>query len=160
VSALRQQFAGLVSEVSQNEIVFDLDLNLTGSTQIPIDLGTQASGLGLSVDASGTLALDTGVRFVSAADESVPKSAFGVNHTPGVDAADAFFLRTEKLLATGSVSATDLNAGMRAGFLGAQIVGGRVALDGRVRGTLSDPNGDGRFTIGELTGAAADAFSS
>ena len=159
VAALRHEFAGLVSDVSQTELVFDLDLALTGSTQVPIDLGAQAASLGLSVDASATLALAAGLRFVRAADENTPKFTFGVNLAPGVDLDEAFFIRAEKFVATGSLSATNLNAGIKAGFLGAQVVGGSVALDGRVTGTLTDPDGDGRITIGELVGAAADAFS-
>ena len=82
-----------------------------------------------------------------------------MNLAPGVDLDEAFFIRAEKFVATGSLSATNLNAGIKAGFLGAQVVGGSVALDGRVTGTLTDPDGDGRITIGELVGAAADAFS-
>jgi hypothetical protein len=58
VAALRHQFADLASEVSQNEVVFDLDLALSGHTELPIDLGAQATSLGLSVDGSATLGLD------------------------------------------------------------------------------------------------------
>ena len=159
VTVIRREFASLVSQASQTELVFDLDLALGGSKSLPIDLGTAASGLGLSVNASATLNLDAGVRFVSAANENTPKFSFGVNLSPGIAAGDAFFVRADKFVATASVSATNLNAGITAGFLGAQVVGGSVALYGRVTGALTDPNGDGRLTIGELVAAAADAFS-
>jgi hypothetical protein len=159
VAALRHQFTDLTSEVSQSELVFDLDFALNASTELPIDLGAQASSLGLSVDGSATLGLDAGLRFVNAADETKPKFEFGVNLTPGTDLSNAFFIQADEFVATGSVSATNLNVGLKAGFLGAQVVAGRVALDGRIKGTLNDPNGDGRITVGELASAGSDTFS-
>jgi hypothetical protein len=87
------------------------------------------------------------------------RSSHSRDLTPGIDLSDAFFIQADKFVATGSVSTTNLNVGLKAGFLGAQVVAGRVALDGRIKGTLNDPNGDGRITVGELASAGSDTFS-
>src|SRR3989475_11568549 len=145
LQVLRRTFTSIVSPSTAHELLFNFNFHGEKTATLPIDLGVDASGLGLSVDASAGLNLTTKFDF----DFTV-----GIDLTPGLSPSDAFFIRVSKLEATGRIDATNLNFGIRAGFLGAGVQNGTAHLNATLSATFNNPDHDsaGRITLGELVG--------
>ena len=125
-------------------MVFNVNFDLAKSIALPINLGTEASALGLQLGAGGIVNVDLAGDF---------DLGFGIDLGGGLADAESFFLTPGQLSADLDVSST-LNAGLNIGFLQAGIVNGTVSLDTHLDVGLKDPNNDGRITLSELQGNA------
>jgi len=142
-----------------NDKIFKFDLDLHDAltaTALPIDLGADAAGIGLGLDASAKLDLAAALKFVDRNNLLLPKFSFGVNADPDVDPSEAFFISVDKLIVSGSVHANNLNFGAHVGILSAGVKNGVVNLDANLDLLFNDPNNDGRITFSELTGTPLD----
>src|SRR5207249_8249569 len=110
VDALKKLLPGFSSSTNEKdgkkELRFDLNLDETISTSIPIDLGSEASRLGLALDASAAVDLQAALH----AGGLGGKFTFGIDLTPGLDPSQAFFLLPgDTLEASSTVNASALN---------------------------------------------------
>ena len=94
----------------------------------------------------------TSLSFVDRQNDNQLKFAFGVDLDQIVDPSQAFFLNVERLLVTGDVRARNLDIGVNAGFLKANVLGGKADLAGEIDIRFLDPSDDGRLTLAELVG--------
>ncbi|MCW5625291.1 MAG: LEPR-XLL domain-containing protein, partial [Burkholderiales bacterium] len=148
--------AALPGRLDSIESIVEFDFDLLANfveNDIPLDLGAEADGLGIALDASATVDLAASVGFADALNANLPKFSFGVDLSQALsDPLDAFYIKADRLMVGASASADDVDFGARIGFLGAGIVDGDIALDADVSVVFNDPNSDGRITGAELAG--------
>lgn len=132
--------------VQGNDLQFGMTLSVTGTTSVPVDLGTGASSFGLGLDASAQLSLNTSLSF---------SFTFGIDLTPGLSLGDSFFVNIGTLTAGVSLAANNLNLGLHAGFIDAEVVNGNVNLNASLGLQFNNPNGGGpggNITLNGLQG--------
>ena len=99
---------------SGNQVVFSLDFEATETTAEPLqNLGARAEQLGIALDPATRVNVTTSLNF---------NFSFGVNQTPGLTAAKAFFLNVPAggLSASVAIDAANINSGITIGFFGAR----------------------------------------
>ena len=136
---------GQITDTTENpdaEVTFTVDIELTVSTTMPIDLGLEADGLKLFAYTGSSL---------NPQSVTVPVTSklsfsfeFGV-YTGGqddseIDAADFFVRKADPLLVSVVATDTDLDFNLNIGFLGAEVVNGEFDLQVDVASALVDPN--------------------
>ena len=92
-------------------MVFSLDFEATETTATSLtSLGTQADQMGIRLDPATKVNVTTTLNF---------NFSFGVNQTPGLTAAQAFFLNVPAggFSATVAINATNISSGISIGFL-------------------------------------------
>ncbi|MBL8533161.1 MAG: hypothetical protein JNL33_04830, partial [Betaproteobacteria bacterium] len=144
------------------ESVVEFDFDLLESfvqNDLALNLGTDASGRGISLDASANIDLSASIGFADAANVNIPKFRFGVDlSSSSADVLDRFYIKADRLVVSGSASASDVDFGARIGFLGAGINDGDIDLDARVEVLFNDPNADGRITGSEIVDTPFDTL--
>ncbi len=128
-----------------NEVRFSLAFRAARATEAPIDLGGNASTVGLTTGPAARVGLNADLYF---------ECTFGLDLTPGLAPSQAFFIRPATLSAGVTVNASDLNFGVHVGFLEAAVVHGAVSLAGSVDVRFNNPDRDprGNITLSELQG--------
>ncbi|HEV3084142.1 MAG TPA: hypothetical protein VGY66_30445, partial [Gemmataceae bacterium] len=137
---------------NSGELSVSLDLQASKTFAGPIDLGTAASQLGLSVDVS------TNVTLTAAADFHL---TFGFDKTAGLSANEQFFIRAPQPLSiTATINAPDVNVSAKVGFVQVDIQHGTVALNGGLQVGFNNPDMDakGNITLAELQGTTVGAL--
>jgi Ca2+-binding RTX toxin-like protein len=149
------------NDAGHREMRFDVALNLAGSTEVPLDFSSQFSSLGLSFDSDTVLDLSTSLDLAF---------SFGLDLTPGLTDAQAFFVRVDEASAEGHLRAgattvkspiatsnhlfneAGLNFGLQLGLARAEVVNGSVLAVARLELTLDNPDDDaaGNVTLKEL----------
>ena len=134
-----------VSSSSQLRIQFSFSQSSTLAT-FPINLGTEASALGISVATSTNVSLGANLQmngtFVYDLNVATPQ--------------DAFSVEISSLKVTASVSASNLSFSLNLGnpfnSSSLNVNGGNITLNGGVDISLIDPTNDGRITERDLKG--------
>src|SRR5262249_5984971 len=120
---LRRELGGATSAVDPDELSITVPFDVVETTPVAIDLGASlgpaGEALGLDVDPDARLDLQTTVRFLD--DTALPRLVFGVDLTPGLSAADAFFIRADRLVTAVAMHEQDASFAVNAGFLEAQV---------------------------------------
>ena len=144
IAVLRRTFTSVASPSTDQELLLNFDFDGAKTASLPINLGLDAGALGISVDASAKLDLATLLDF---------DFTMGIDLTPGLSAAQAFFIRVTNLNLSGRISAlNNVNFGITAGFLGAGVQNGTVDLSAALSSTFNNPDNDAanRITLAEL----------
>jgi Ca2+-binding RTX toxin-like protein len=113
---------GARQTTSGNQVVFSLDFEASETTAEPLqNLGAQAEQLGIALDPATQVDVTTSLNF---------NFSFGVDQTPGLTAAEAFFLNVPAggLSASVAIDAANINSGITIGFLGAQTSNGSIQM--------------------------------
>ncbi len=129
---------------------FSKDFSLSDTLAMGFDLEEGLADLDFSTNASITASLTADVTLGLDL-----KAAFD-----GESPAEWLFLKDTTFAATVTVTANDVDAAARFGFLGIQIVDGSATINAGVTVTLTDPGvgpeADGRITIGEIISGLGD----
>jgi len=134
--------------VDPNEMHFGLILSPSKSASLPIDLGS--NDLGFVATSTPAVNFNTSLNL---------NFQFGLDLTPGLSAAESFFVRVNSFTAHGGVTATGLNFGAAMGFLGANVTNGTASLNADVSVALTDPNANGKITLTELQGTTLGSLA-
>jgi hypothetical protein len=137
---------------SQDELLFHLVIDGQRALQVPLDLGTAAQNLHLTLDPSAQLNVDAKVK----ADVTfgIDLSHF-LTDPSSISLGDVFF-QVHDLEAHASVQANAINVGVKVGFLQAGVRNGSVALNAAVKLGVTDPGTDpgtepdGKISLAEL----------
>lgn len=124
-----------------NDLVFSLNLEITQTHTVNLDLGSGLSALGLGLDASAQVSVTTTLDM---------NFSFGLDLTPGLTAANAFFVNIHSMNVGVAISASNLNFGIHEGFLDAGVKNGAVELDAAIGVVFQNPNssaGNGNITL-------------
>lgn len=168
---------GIYTVGNHQEMRFTLDLNMDGfSKALAVDFSGALSSLGLSFSSSGKVNLDTSLDL---------SFSFGVDLTPGLSDADAFFINLYNMSAsahigagnfppddssdskeedadganTDQMSSDGLNFDANIGFLDAKVVNAAFELNADATVKLNDPNpSDGHITLAELKGTSLSSL--
>ena len=134
---------GLLSTAQGDELQFNLVFDAVRADQVGIDLGSNVQNAGLKLDPSTRATLNSDLHF---------DFTFGVDLTPGLNAAEAFFVRVNALTLGETIHETNMNTPAKVGLLGGQVQGGTLDLAGAVSVTLVNPDADakGNITLAEL----------
>ena len=144
-----QGFGGRVESASAKKLVFHPTINQTVVKSLPIDLGTDVTSLGISLDAAATVDLSVTLE--------MPNFGFGVDFGAGLDPARLFFFELDRLILRGAIATPGgVSFGLNAGFLRAGIDNGDIALNASATFTFTDPTPDAtplvEVTLAELVG--------
>jgi 6-phosphogluconolactonase (cycloisomerase 2 family) len=120
----------------------------------PVSLGAGADDLGIDLDAL----LDLTARLRLALDFGLDLSGFLADPGAGIGADDVF-VEVLDASAGARVGATDLDFGLRAGFLQAGVQGGHATLNATGVVNVAGPGGDRRLTLADLTAPGVDLGS-
>ncbi len=134
---------GLLTSPGGDELQFSLTFDAVRTRATGFDLGMHAQQAGLSLDASARANVRTDLRF---------DFTFGFDLTPGLPAAEAFFIRVNSLSLGQRVQETNWNVPGKVGILGVQVQAGTVDLAGALGVQLINPDADakGNITLAEL----------
>ena len=136
---------GMVKD--ESEIQFTLSFQgVRRVGQVPVNFGTGLADLGIAVNPPPVVTVDASFAFTV---------TFGLDLTPGLDPADAFFIRPGAFTAGLQVAISPeapLNFAARLGFLGITIQGGTGMLAAEAGTEIYNPDGDplGNVTLSEL----------
>jgi Ca2+-binding RTX toxin-like protein len=117
--------------VNGNQVKFSLDFQATETTATSLkSLGAQADQLGIRLDPGTKVSVTTSLNF---------NFTFGVDQTPGLTAAKAFFLSAPAggLSASVAINAANINSAINIGFLGAQTSNGSIQMNAQVANTAA-----------------------
>lgn len=121
---------------------FLLDANPSTTTGVKLpSFGDASTALGLNLPNDVTLTV---------------KGSAKADFTLGLDlsgaiGANSAYIVVDEISAGASVAATGLNFGVTIGPMAANVVGGTVNLSAKGSARFSDPNSDGRISLGEFT---------
>jgi Ca2+-binding RTX toxin-like protein len=126
---------GSVQETtSGNKVMFSLDFQAaqTAATSLQ-SLGAQADQLGIRLDPATKVSVTTSLNF---------NFTFGVDQTPGLTPAQAFFVNAPAggLSASVAINAANINSNIAIGFLGAQTSNGTIQLSAQAANAASLSN--------------------
>ena len=143
---------GLLSSAQGDELQFNLVFDAVRTDQVGIDLGSNVRNAGLELDPSTRATLNSDLHF---------DFTFGVDLTPGLNAAEAFFVRVNALTMGETIHETNVNTPAKVGLLGGQVQGGTLDLAGAVSVTLVNPDADakGNITLAELQNTNISALA-
>ena len=117
-----------------NKVIFSLDFEATETTPTSLaNLGAQADQLGISLDPATEVEVTTSLNF---------NFSFGVDQTPGLTAAQAFFLNAPAggFSATVAINAANITSGITIGFLGAQTSKGTIQMSATAANAAAENN--------------------
>ena len=125
------------------ELQFNLVFDATRTSHVAPDLGANAANDGVSLDPTATVTLITTFHY---------DFTFGLDLTPNLAAADAFFIRENTMTFGAAVQESNFTTSVKVGMLGAQIQGGAMNLNAAISVGLNNPDNDakGNITLSEL----------
>jgi hypothetical protein len=129
----------------KKELSFHLVVDAHSASNVPIDLGSQAQNLGLSVNASAQLGVDAELK----ADLSFGLDLTNLLAGSGFSASDGFF-EVDDLEGQAHVHATGLNFGVTFGSLSAGIQNGTFDLNADAAVIVQKSDGTKRLTLADL----------
>ena len=141
------QFSNVSNTSDVNRIGFKFDLAISFGTTQPLDLGTGADALSVSLtadlDISASLTLDD--------------FEFGVFSTGEAPTAEDVYVQAAGLKASVEGGAADLDASLNIGFIGASIQNGVVTIDASIDADFADPSSPASlgFSAGQINGTTA-----
>ena len=143
---------GLLGTAQGDELQFNLVFDAVRTDQVGVDLGSNVQNAGLQLDPSLRVTLHSELRF---------DFTFGFDMAPGLNAAEAFFVRVNALTLGETIHETNLNMPAKVGLLGGQVQGGTLELAGAVSVTLVNPDADvkGNITLAELQNTDISALA-
>jgi Ca2+-binding RTX toxin-like protein len=112
--------------ITGNQVMFSLDFQATQTRVMSLhSLGAQADKLGIRLDAGTKVDVTTSLNF---------NFTFGVDQTPGLSAAQAFFLNLPAggLSASVAINTANLTSALTIGFLGAQTTNGTIQMNAQI----------------------------
>ena len=143
LSGLNVQVGGLKASVVPgsveqttigNKVIFSLDFEATETTPTSLaNLGAQAVQLGISLDPATEVEVTTSLNF---------NFSFGIDQTPGLTAAQAFFLNAPAggFSASVAINAANITSGITIGFLGAQTSNGTIQMSATAANAAAENN--------------------
>src|SRR5262249_26023219 len=128
------------------QLVFDVTLKSHFNKDLPLDLGTKATGLGLTLTGSTDLTVDASIDMD--VELGIDLNHFLSDPTP-ITASDAF-LQVSTLTASGAVHAHDLNFGVAFGGASLSVAHGTVDFTPGAALTVQKADGTKRITLQDL----------
>jgi hypothetical protein len=149
LNALPETGGTVVGHTVDNELRFEMVFDASRVSAHPIDLGSRAAALGISLPAAPSVTVNACLHFDFSFDVDLTSNEFSIrlnNNDPARFAA--------------SVRETNLNFGVHFASPAADldVTSGMLHLDATATAAFKDPHGDGRITENDLLGTPLDTL--